>query len=169
MRSSGIITLLARWPSDGSGRSPCSKTTLAGESQFHVSTPLGIEPRSFMTGIKRTSGSVYESNQIVGSPQYPLYSYSGFKPSAMPPPPPNYSLVLLQVDKGEPPGKRMGGRSLWGLFRHKAMRNTQKYHQKRVVDHIFLSFKITEKAIYTHSKMICERWMNLKKLLSNPF
>jgi hypothetical protein len=63
----------------------------------------------------------------------------------------------------------MGGRSLWGLFRHKAMRNTQKYHQKRVVDHIFLLFKIIEKAIYSHSKTICERWMNFKKLLLNPF
>ncbi len=31
----------------------CSKTTLTGESQFHRSTPLGIEPGSLMTGSKR--------------------------------------------------------------------------------------------------------------------
>jgi hypothetical protein len=29
-----------------------SKTTLTGESQFHLSTPLGIEPGSLMTGSK---------------------------------------------------------------------------------------------------------------------
>ncbi len=42
----------------------CSETTLTGESRFHLSTPLGIEPRSLMTGSKRldhwTSGTVCE-------------------------------------------------------------------------------------------------------------
>ncbi len=80
VRSSGIITLLARWPSDGSGRSPCwhdglvtvwdearlrwghndqsrlghqcSETTLTGESRFHKKTPLVIEPGSLMMGSK---------------------------------------------------------------------------------------------------------------------
>jgi hypothetical protein len=31
----------------------CSKTTLTGESWFYISTPLGIEPGSLMTGSKR--------------------------------------------------------------------------------------------------------------------
>jgi hypothetical protein len=31
----------------------CSDTTLTGESRFHISTPLGIEPRSLMTGSKQ--------------------------------------------------------------------------------------------------------------------
>jgi hypothetical protein len=31
----------------------CSETTLTEESRFHISTPLGIEPGSFMTGSKR--------------------------------------------------------------------------------------------------------------------
>jgi hypothetical protein len=31
----------------------CSETTLTGESWFHISIPLGIEPRSLMTGSKR--------------------------------------------------------------------------------------------------------------------
>ncbi len=42
----------------------CSKTMLPGESRFHISTPLGIEPGSLMTGSKRvdhwTSGTVCE-------------------------------------------------------------------------------------------------------------
>jgi hypothetical protein len=88
VRSSGIITLSARQPSDGSGRShlrrgyndqsrrghQCIETTLTGESRFHISTPWGIESRSFMTGSKRvdhwTSGTVYECSGIAGSPQY---------------------------------------------------------------------------------------------------
>ncbi len=67
VRSSGIITLSARWPCGGFGRSrlrrghndksrrghQCSKTTLTGESWFHKSTPLGIEPESLMTGSKQ--------------------------------------------------------------------------------------------------------------------
>jgi hypothetical protein len=84
VRSSGIITLV-RWPSDGSGQSrlrqghndqssrghQCSETTLTGESWFHISTSLGIQPRSLMTGSKRvdhwTSGTVYECSKIAGS------------------------------------------------------------------------------------------------------
>ncbi len=46
---------------------------LAGESRFYTSIPLGIEPRSLMTGSKWvdhwTSGTVYESSEISGSPQ----------------------------------------------------------------------------------------------------
>ncbi len=49
---------------------------LTGESRFHTSTPLGIEPRSLMAGSKQvdhwTSGTVYECSEIAGSPQgYP--------------------------------------------------------------------------------------------------
>jgi hypothetical protein len=53
--------------------SDCSETTLTGESRFHISTPLGIEPGSLMTGSKRvthwTSETVYECSEIAGSPQ----------------------------------------------------------------------------------------------------
>ncbi len=49
----------------------CSETSLTGESQFYISTPLGIEPRSLMTGRKQvdhsTSGTEYESCEIAGS------------------------------------------------------------------------------------------------------
>jgi hypothetical protein len=52
----------------------CSKTMLIGESQFHISTPLGIEPGYLMTGSKQVdhwnSGTVYECSEIVGSPQH---------------------------------------------------------------------------------------------------
>jgi hypothetical protein len=42
----------------------CSKTTLTGESQFHLSTPLGIEARSLMMGSKREiAGSLQNSPQ----------------------------------------------------------------------------------------------------------
>ncbi len=51
----------------------CSETTLTGESLFHISTPLGIEPRPLMIGSKRvdhwTSGTVCECSGIAGSPQ----------------------------------------------------------------------------------------------------
>jgi hypothetical protein len=47
---------------------------LAGESRFHISTPLEIEPGSLMMGRKRvdhwTSGTLYECSEIAGSPQY---------------------------------------------------------------------------------------------------
>ncbi len=52
VRSSGIITLSARGPSDSLGWGhnddqsrrghQCSETSLTGESRFHISTPLGI-------------------------------------------------------------------------------------------------------------------------------
>ncbi len=46
---------------------------LTGESQFHISTPLGIEPVSLMTGSKRvvhwTSETWYKCSEIAGSPQ----------------------------------------------------------------------------------------------------
>jgi hypothetical protein len=51
----------------------CSETTPTGESQFHISTLMGIEPRSLMARSKRvdhwTSGTVYERSEIAGSPQ----------------------------------------------------------------------------------------------------
>ncbi len=51
----------------------CSETTLTGESWFHISTPLGIEPRSLMTGSKRvvhwTSETWCECIEVAGSPQ----------------------------------------------------------------------------------------------------
>ncbi len=50
-----------------------SETMLTGESRFHMSIPLGIEPGSLMMGSKRvdhwTSGTVYECSEIAGSPQ----------------------------------------------------------------------------------------------------
>jgi hypothetical protein len=53
----------------------CSETMLTGESRFHISTPLGIEPGSLIMGSTRvdywTSGTVYESSEIAGSPHYP--------------------------------------------------------------------------------------------------
>ncbi len=54
----------------------CSVTSLTGESRFHISTPLGIEPGSLMTGSKRvvhwTSETLCESSEIACSPQYIL-------------------------------------------------------------------------------------------------
>ncbi len=51
----------------------CSETTPTGESQFHKSTPLGIEPGSLMTGSKGlthwTSETVCQCSEIAGSPQ----------------------------------------------------------------------------------------------------
>jgi hypothetical protein len=63
----------------------CSETSLTGESWFHVSTPLGIEPGSLMMGGKRvdhwTSGTVYECSEIAGSPQGspPAADYVGYE------------------------------------------------------------------------------------------
>jgi hypothetical protein len=52
----------------------CSETTLTGESRFHLSTPLRIEPESLMMGSKWvdhwTSETVRECSEIAGSPQY---------------------------------------------------------------------------------------------------
>ncbi len=54
----------------------CSETTLTGESRFHISTPLGIELRSLMTGSKGlthwTSETVCEYSEIAGSPHSSL-------------------------------------------------------------------------------------------------
>ncbi len=51
----------------------CSETTLTGESRLHISTPLGIENGSLMTGsigiTHWTSETVYECREIAGSPQ----------------------------------------------------------------------------------------------------
>jgi hypothetical protein len=51
----------------------CSETLLTGESLFHISTSLGIEPGSIMTGSKLvdhwTSGTVCEGTEIAGSTQ----------------------------------------------------------------------------------------------------
>ncbi len=63
----------------------CSKTTLTGESQFPISTFLGIEPGFLMTGSKQvdhwTSGTVYECSEIAGCPQGspPAANYVGCK------------------------------------------------------------------------------------------
>jgi hypothetical protein len=50
-----------------------SETTLTGESRFYISTPLGIEPGSLMTGSKWvdhwTIVTVCECSEIAGSPQ----------------------------------------------------------------------------------------------------
>jgi hypothetical protein len=46
---------------------------LTGESRLYISTPLGIEPGSLMTGSNQvdhwTSGTVCECSEIAGSPQ----------------------------------------------------------------------------------------------------
>ncbi len=53
----------------------CSDTTLTGEFRFHLSTPLGTEPGSLMTGSKRvvhwTNETWYDAvcSEIAGSPQ----------------------------------------------------------------------------------------------------
>jgi hypothetical protein len=83
VRSSGIITLSARGPSDGLGRShedqsrwghQFSETSLTGESWFHWSTPGGFEPGSLVTGSKQvvhwTSETWWEWSEIAGSPQH---------------------------------------------------------------------------------------------------
>ncbi len=48
----------------------CSEKMLTGESRFHISTPLGIEPGSLKTGSKRvdhwTCGTVYECKRLQG-------------------------------------------------------------------------------------------------------
>jgi hypothetical protein len=56
---------------------------LTGESRFHISTPLGIEPGSLMTGSKGlthwTSETVYERNEIAGSAQsYQFHNITEF-------------------------------------------------------------------------------------------
>jgi hypothetical protein len=52
----------------------CSETLLTGESRFHISTPMGIEPGSLMTGSEQvdhwTCGTVYECSEIAGCPQH---------------------------------------------------------------------------------------------------
>jgi hypothetical protein len=52
----------------------CIETMLTGESRFHISTPLGIEPGSLMTGSKGlihwTSETVRECSEISGSPHH---------------------------------------------------------------------------------------------------
>ncbi len=51
----------------------CSETMLTGASRYHLSTPLGVEPGSLMTGRKRvvlwTSETWCECSEIAGSPQ----------------------------------------------------------------------------------------------------
>jgi hypothetical protein len=56
-------------------RTLCSETTLPGESRFHISTPLEIEPGPLMRGSEQVdhwiSGTVYECSEIAGSLQLP--------------------------------------------------------------------------------------------------
>ncbi len=89
VRSSGIITLSARGPSDcfwdearlrrghddqSRQGHQCSETILTGESRFHISPPRGFEPGSLVTGSKQvvhwTSETWWEWSEIAGSPQY---------------------------------------------------------------------------------------------------
>ncbi len=83
VRSSGIITLSAQGPSDGSGWSPpqtrpqkwsITSGSPTGESWFHISPPRGFMPRSLLTGSKGlvhwTSETWWEWSEIAGSPQY---------------------------------------------------------------------------------------------------
>ncbi len=57
----------------GAVRIVCSKTTLTGDTRFHISTLLGIEPGSLMMGSERvdhwTSGTVCKYSEIAGYPQ----------------------------------------------------------------------------------------------------
>jgi hypothetical protein len=50
---------------------------LTGESRFHISTPLRVEPRSLLTGSKGlthwTSETVCECSEIAGCPQYTCF------------------------------------------------------------------------------------------------
>jgi hypothetical protein len=50
---------------------------LTGESRFYISTRLGIEPGSFMTGSKRVDhwicGTMCKCSKIAGSPQVHVY------------------------------------------------------------------------------------------------
>jgi hypothetical protein len=61
----------------------CSEASLTGESWFHKSTPLGIEPGSLITGSKWvnhwTSSTVYECSEIAGSKQYLFLSVEEYK------------------------------------------------------------------------------------------
>jgi hypothetical protein len=58
---------------------------LTGKSQFHISTPLGIELGSLMMGSKRvdhlTSGTVCECSEIAGSPEGspPIADHVGYE------------------------------------------------------------------------------------------
>ncbi len=58
----------------------CSETMLTEESRFHISTPLGIEPGSLMTGSKGLthwiSEAVCECSEIAGSPHYQILKVS---------------------------------------------------------------------------------------------
>jgi hypothetical protein len=67
----------------------CSETTLTGESRFHISTPLGIEPRSVMTGSKRvvhwTSETWCECSEIASSPQIHVLTIPLANPTMAPP------------------------------------------------------------------------------------
>ncbi len=75
----GLVTARDEAPSDEAtkinhvGVTNVARQTLTGESWFHISTPLRIEPRSLMAGSKRvdhwTSGTVCECSEIAGSPQ----------------------------------------------------------------------------------------------------
>jgi hypothetical protein len=55
----------------------CSKTTLTGESRFHISPPRGFEPVSLVAGSKQivhwTSETWWEWSAIAGSPQWLYY------------------------------------------------------------------------------------------------
>jgi hypothetical protein len=83
----------------------CSKTSLTGESRFHISPPRGFEPRSLVTRSKGlvhwTSKTWWEWNEIAGSPQvlsmalnlYWLFPRGiktrGWVRLGLPPPPPD--------------------------------------------------------------------------------
>jgi hypothetical protein len=64
-RQDGLVTVrdeahLRQGHNDKSRQShQCSKTTLTGESQFQISTPLGIEPGSLMMGSKRKDHYIF--------------------------------------------------------------------------------------------------------------
>ncbi len=92
VRSSGIITLLARGPRDKarlrrghrnylSRRGhQCSETTLTGESRFHISPPRGFEPGFLVMVSKRvvhwSSETWWEWSEIASSPQITLLAHS---------------------------------------------------------------------------------------------
>ncbi len=81
-------------------------TALKGESRFHISSPLGIESGSLMTGSKQvvhwTSETRCENSEIAGSPRAP-------------PQQPTMSIVKLEGGPAESvkPGQKSCVRSSW--------------------------------------------------------
>ncbi len=86
-RHKGLVTVrdkahLRRGHNDDQSRQghQCSKTTLTGESRFHISPPKGFDPESLVTGSKQvvhwTSETWWEWSEVAGSPQADRYFHN---------------------------------------------------------------------------------------------